>query len=279
MNMTILTHGSDLTLAPTLRPVVAAYGGTVQAAADALQQAKFHAVQLDGTLPGIRARDLDQRARKDLIGVFARRSLQIAGLDLFVPSRHFADPANMDRAMEATLAGIQLAADLGRLTVSIALPVKQMTDEQKTVLAQAADGHGIGLAIHAEDQIDELLAWIKEVDMPALGAAVDPATVLGRSGDPSKLVGRLGKVLKVARLNDLSVQDGSGGSSDDGSGMGVGLRSIVGAGDLDVVGYRIAVDLASKRTGPVVLDLRGMERPMDAAAEAARQWDKAAFTA
>jgi sugar phosphate isomerase/epimerase len=271
--MAILTHGSDLTLAPTIRPVVKATDGTVRTALDRLASAGFRAVQLDGTLPGLRPRELDQRARKDLLALLTRRGVTLAGIDLFIPKRHFAEAENLDRAMAAALAGVQLAADLGRVPVSLALPIKAMTDEAKSSLVAAADGHGVRLAVHAEDQIDALLEWIAKIDLPSLGAGLDPAAVLMRNQDPSTLAQRLGKRLAVARLSDIA---GTGGDDD---AEAAGLRAAVGDGDLDVVGYRVAVDLAGGRTGPVVLDLRGMENPLAAAAQASRQWEKAAFTA
>ena len=71
-----------------------------------------------------------------------------------------------------------------------------------------------------------------------------------------------GKRLAVARLSDVT---------------GGALRCAVGEGELELAAYRVAVDLAPSRAGPVVLDLRGVEDPIKAARAAAAAWDNAAF--
>jgi sugar phosphate isomerase/epimerase len=261
--MAILTHGSDLRLAPTLRPLVAAADGTVRGAIARLAKLDFHAVQLDATLPGIRPRELSQRGRKDLIALLSRQDMQIAGLDLFLPRQHFVEVQHLDRAVTATLAAIELAADLGRIPVSLALPVAEMKDDVKATLVEAADGRGIRLAVHAEDQLEALGAWLEAVDQYALGAGIDPAALLARGEKAVRATQRLSKRLAVARLSDVTAG---------------ALRCALGEGELEIAAYRITIDLAPGRTGPVVLDLRGIEDPFAAAGNAKTVWDKAAFT-
>lgn len=260
--MAILTHGSDLRLAPTLRELVSAGDGTVRFAISRLTQAGFESVQLDATLPGLRPRELSRRARLDLSALIARHSLQAGGIDLFLPRPHFAEPAHSDRAVAATLAAIELAADLGRLPLSIALPIAQTTDDIKSALVEAADARGIRLAVHAEDQLDALLAWVAAVDLHALGAAIDPAALLARDEKPVKSTQRLGRHLAAARLSDLNAAQ---------------MRCPPGDGELDLQAYRITLDLAPARAGPVILDLRGLKSPYAAAAAAKSMWEKAAF--
>lgn len=270
--MAILTHGSDLTLAPTIGPLLPSGGGTVRGALDKLSAAEFHSVQLSAAIPGIRPRDLDKRARRDLIAMLTRQSFRLAGLDLFIPRAHFLDTAQVDRAAGAVVAAIELAADLGRVPLSVALPMVGLSDDVKHALVQAADGHGVCLAVHAEDQSKELLDWLAAVDLPALGAAIDPAVMLAAGADPVALAQRLGPRLRVARLSDAV--SGSDLASETGS-----SRCVLGKGELDVIPYRVALDLAQGRLGPVVLELRGLPQPISAAAEANRQWSNAAFTA
>ena len=276
--MAILTHGSDLNLAPTIRPIVKQTDGTVKTALAKLGEAGFRSVQLDATLPGIRPRELSQRDRRDLVSVTMRQSMTIGGIDLFIPRKHYRDPANIDRAMAATVATIQLAADLGRVPVSLSLPVKAMTDDSRKALAECADGHGVTLAIHAEDQLDALIEWIEHVDMPCIGAAIDPTALLAQGKDPSNTIHKLSKRLRVARLADVSGTDVEPDSGDEEHAALPGVRCELGEGDLDVVGYRLAVDLCAGRTGPVVLDLRGLENPLASAKTALAVWKKAAFT-
>ena len=262
--MKILTHGRDMSLAPTLTPIVRQRGHTMRGALDALAPGQFKAVQLDATLSGLRPRELDQRGRRDLLALLTRRDLRLAGLDLFFPRSHFQQSQHLDRAMTATLAAIGLAADLGRVPLSVALPVEDLNPDVKSALVEAADGHSIRLAVHAEDQLDALGNWVEEVDLPALGFAIDPASLLAQGKDPVEIAQGLGKTISVARLSDLSSSET--------------LRCFTGSGELDVIGFRVALDLATGRTGPVVLDLRGLDNPLGAATAACEAWHQAAFT-
>ncbi len=269
--MSILTHGSDLTLAPTITPTVRPAGGTVRAALERLASAGFAAVQLDAALSGIRPRDLDHQARRDLLGLLTRRSMRLAGLDLFIPRRHYLETEHQDRAMHATLAAIELAADLGRVPVSVSLPLEKMPTELTECLVEAADGRGVSVAVHGEGQIDTLLAWLDELDMRVVGAALDAAAAMARGAGADALVHQLAKHLAVARLSDVSAADAQDSAN-------TGVRCPVGEGDLDVPAYRIAVDLCPSRHGPVVLDLRGLANPLAAAVAAAKAWQDAAIT-
>ncbi|MEX0744511.1 MAG: TIM barrel protein [Phycisphaeraceae bacterium] len=271
--MAILTHGSDVTLSPALGPLVRPHG-TIRAAIDRLVRLGFHSIQLDATLPGLRPRELSPRGRRDLLALLSRSNVRPAGLDVFIPRKHYTDPNQVDRAMAATTAAIELAHHLGRLPVSLGLPVKRLPDELRTAMIEAADGHGVRLAVHAEDQLDALEAWVGEVDLPCLGAAIDPAALLARGHDPSAVAQRIGKRLAVARLSDL---DRNG--ADDEDDAGEAIRCPVGQGELDLIPYRVSLDLAGGRSGPVVLDLRGLVQPFAAAATARQAWDDAAFTA
>lgn len=262
--MAILTHGSDLSLAPTATPVIAQTDGTLRTALGRLAGARFTAVQIDATLAGLRPRELNTRARKDLLALIARHGMRLAGIDLFLPRRHYLDSAYIDRAMAATLAAIELAADLGRVPLSLALPVAGMTEDARGALVEAADGHSVSLAVHGEGQWEALSQWVEAVDLPALGMAIDPATLLAQQVDPVALIHQHAKRLRVARLSDQAANS-------------VG-RCDVGQGDLDVSAYRIAVDLATARLGPVVLDLRGLANPLAAASVARDAWEGAAFS-
>lgn len=286
--MVIVSHGSDLSLAPMLTPIMqqGRGGGTVRAAMERLAADGFQAVQLDATLRGIRPRELDRQGRRELLGAVRRRNLRIAGLDLFIPRRHYLDPDHVERAMAATLAGIELAADLGRVPVSLTLPVRRLPAELATTIVESADGHSVRLAVHAEDQLEALQRWVEQVDLPALGAAVDPAALLARGYDPSQVAQRFGKHLAGARLSDVAL-----GSVDESELEGreeadptlvrrgsESVRCVVGQGELDLLAYRVSLDLATGRAGPVVLDVRGLSEPLHAATAAQRAWDDAAVS-
>src|SRR5690606_35381914 len=108
----------DMPLAPTL----AALPGEPRRSIDRLHELGFRFIQLSATHPGLRPRELDQSARRDLLATLRRRERSPAGVDLWIPPEHFADAAQVDRAVAAAIAAIELAADLGRVPLSLALP-------------------------------------------------------------------------------------------------------------------------------------------------------------
>lgn len=259
--MVILTHGSDLTLAPTLRPWVTQGQLSVKQSLTQLAKLGFDGVQLDATLSGIRPRELDQRSRQDLLAVLTRNSMRLAGLDCLIPRKDFISVQKVDRAVTAASSAIELAADLGRVPVSLALPVEQLAQDVKTALLTAADAQGVTLAIHAEDQMDALANWVTDIDEPILGMSMDPASLISSDDDPVQRVEQHGDRLTVGRLSDYR--------------MDTNLRCAVGEGSLDLMSYRLMLDMAKGRTGPVVLDLRGLEYPQKAAVTAMQAWDDA----
>jgi len=261
--MAILTHGSDLTLAPTITPIVRATDGTVKTALSRIAEAGFRCVQLDATLSGIRPRELDATARRDLVATTRRAGLVIGGLDLFIPRDHYIDAAHVDRATQATLAAVQLAGDLGRVSLSINLPIDGLASDVGSALLAGVEAHGVTLVVHAEDQLDKLIPWLGATDSGLVGMGLDPAALLGGRTDPSVIAQSHAEQLAGARL------------SDNRRGLADGSRCPVGTGDLDLMSYRISVDLAPRRRGPVVLDLRGMGSPLDAAVLANQAWDDA----
>lgn len=262
--MAILMHGTNLELAPTIASVVQQERRGVARALDDFVALGFVSAQLDATLPGIRPRELDRTARRELAAAFARRGVQLAGLDLSLPRQHYLESGRLDRAVSATVAGIKLAADLGKVPLNIALPVEQLGDDILAAMVEAADGHSVRLAVHAEDQLQALGHWVRDVDLPALGAAIDPAALIANGLDPVAVVHELADHLTIARLSDCRRNAEL-------------RRCVVGHGELDVATYRVALDLATGRTGPVVLDLLGLDDPITAATAAKTEWDRAAF--
>jgi sugar phosphate isomerase/epimerase len=209
----------------------------------------YRAVQLDGAATGVRARELDRSGRRDLAALLRRHELAFSGIDLWIPPSHFADAAQMDRAVAATAQALELAADLARLAgtdgavVSLALSEKTPAATVES-LSAAADRVGAMVADHQ---------W------PARGAAVgslvgvgiDPTALLATGADPAAEVSRLASAPISARLSDTVA----------------GGRVTPGAGKLDVLAYKVA--LATKGYGrALVVDLRGV-RDQEGAARAA----------
>lgn len=216
----------------------------------------FRWVQLDATAPGLRPRDLDRSARRDLAALLRRLELGLSGLDLWIPPAHFADPARADRALDATTQAVELAADLaalsttppGRPPVSLALPAK-LADELRQQLASTAGARGITIADHA---------WPARAGLdPAapIAAGFDPAAVLLAGLDPAREVPKLAAPPASARLSDLSPAG----------------RVPPGEGGLDELTYTVALDVKGYRA-PLVLDLRGLPRPERTARETLERW-------
>jgi sugar phosphate isomerase/epimerase len=259
----------NLLLAPTVGPAVRQSGLSLSKVLDQFTKAGFASVQLDATLPGLRPRELSGQGRRDLLGLFKRRDMILAGLDLFIPRRDLLDKAKVDRAMSAILAGIELAADLGRQLLSLALPVNELSEPTLATIVEAADARGVTLAVHAEDQLQALRDWVTRVDLPVLGMGMDPAGVLAHHDTADEMVHRHARKLVGARLSDFQVTGGGNDASRS------GLRCQVGQGELNLPDYRLALELATGRHGPVVLDLRQMENVMLAATQGKEAWDTA----
>ena len=263
--MGVLAHGSDIALAPTVSCLVWQRRRNIADALDRVAAMGFRSVQLDATLSGIRPRELNRRARKDLLAWLSRRDLRLAGLDFFIPRQHYVEIEHIDRAMNATTAALELAADLGKVPLSVALPIEKLGQSERAALAEAADRYDVPLAVHAEDQLDALVSWIRDVDLPVVGCGIDPASVLANGGNPIRLVQDPGMQWLVARLSDARIDASA-------------QRCDVGDGDLDVVNYRVALDLSVDRVGPVVLDLRSLNDAMGSATHADEMWSNAAFS-
>lgn len=222
--------------------------------------AGFRGVQLNATTPGVRPRDLDRSGRRDLAASLRRADLQCSGLDLWIPEAHFTDPLNVDRAVAATLAAIDLAGDLAMLAsgsvvtaqpgrpgvVSVLLPRAVASDVLAT-FGNAAQARGVLVADHL---------W-PERDPPANGESnmvgIDPAALLAAGQDPAAAVSRCGRRVASARLTDVA------------RGL-AGARTAPGSrdGTLDVLAYRVSL-ATSGYSGFAVVDLRGVTNQAQAA--------------
>ena len=210
-------------------------------------------VQLDTTAKGMRGRELDRSARRDLGGVLRRHGLSLSGLDLWIPKEHFVEGAHIDRAVAGVNDAIDLAADLASIVgggdpaqVSLTLP-EGVSDEVMNAISQRAVERGVTLADHC---------WPRRDD-GRVSIGLDPASVLGAGDDPVEAAGRLGSRVASARLSDLSA-DG---------------RVAPGKGRLDVEAY-IASLLALGYPGWMVLDLRSVRDQERTLADAIGRWSR-----
>jgi sugar phosphate isomerase/epimerase len=207
-------------------------------------------VQIDGTRAGLRARELDRSARRDLAAMLRRLQIACSGLDVFVPSEHFASAATVDRAVASVVGAIELAAELrtlgagGETSVSVVLPKDAGADVLRAI-ESAGEREGVRVAD---------CAWrMRETESAVIGAVVgvgiDPAAVLSAGESPAKLAARLGVRVVSARLSDVV--------------KGVGaVRCAPGAkdGTLEMAAYHATLGVIGYR-GMAVLDLRGVLDP------------------
>lgn len=216
----------------------------------------FRGVQFSVTGGGLRPRELGPSARRDLRATLSRLELAVSGIDAIVPVAHFLDPAMSERAIDAIDGACGLAAELGRVPVTLQLPPagdESQQDRRREVvaaLAAAADRAGVTLAD---------LGGAVEAPWPPVGVCVDPAAVLADGGDPSAVVARTGPKLAAVRVADL-LRSGLRGP--------IGVR---GESRLDVLAFRVAMDVSGFRGLPV-LDCRQWSDPRTGALQSAEAW-------
>ncbi len=208
-------------------------------------------VRLDGAAPGLRARELDRSARRDLAGLLNRSELGLSGIDLWIPERHFREPEHTDRALAACLETITLAGELAgimnaahTLSVSVHLPGEPGSGVI-AALELGAERAGVRVADHGAAAPERL---------GRIGVGLDPASALLRGDDPAALA--VSGAIVSARLSD----------SDDAGRCRVGER-----GRLDVRAYAASLSVGAYE-GNVVIDLRGLVAQDDAARSAIRRW-------
>ncbi|MDX2116588.1 MAG: hypothetical protein SFY96_00210 [Planctomycetota bacterium] len=161
-------------------------------------------IVLDATAAGLRARELDRSARRDLAAMLRRLGLSFAGLDAWVPTTHFADPVHAERALDAVDGAIGLCAELSDLSgatgrvVSVAFP-ENLTNAAAQRIAAVAERSGVRVADHAIPR-----GAASERHAPIIGAGVDPAAILSAGQDPAAFVAALRAAPACARLSDLS---------------------------------------------------------------------------
>lgn len=213
-------------------------------------------IQLDATLAGIRPRELDRSARRDLAALLRRSGLGLSGLDLFIPPKHFEDAAMLERALGAVAAACELVDELSRLVdarrvVSVVLPriSKRESGAASSKLGEATESRhvenewtrAIGASIVGGVRLaDHALVDGPRIDGVSIG--VDPAMGMLAGLDVMKMVGTAGDRIVSARLSDANE-------------LG---RVVVGTGNLDVLAYLVGLHTA-RYSSPVTLDLRGLK--------------------
>lgn len=238
-------------LAATIAPLAAEMPALgVREAIAWLSELGLRGAQLSATDPATRARDLGASARRDLRATLARHELVCSGLDFFIPTAHYGDPAHVSRAFDALVGAIGLAADLGGAPVTAAIPPDAAPDFRAAIGAEASR---LGVVVLVPTGATPV-----ELDAP-FAATVDCATVLGESGRPEEAIARLGPRLGGVRLVDL---------------LRSGLRGPIlepGESRLDALAVRMAIEV-SGFAGLPVLDARQWQEPRRGIVDSARRW-------
>jgi sugar phosphate isomerase/epimerase len=201
-------------------------------------------VQLDCAMPTLRPRELDRSARRDLASLLRREGLMCSGLDLWIPPAHFAEAARADRAVEATVQGAELLAELTRLgaargVLCVMLPENPAQGVEGALIA-ACERQGVEIADHRVPLRDGGVG---------LGPGIDPAAAVMAGLSPAAEVMRMAGPVRSARLSDVS---GAG-------------RVAYGTGRVERMEYEVALTTKGF-TGAVVVDLRTVADQIEAAA-------------
>lgn len=225
----------------------------------ALRASGVSAVQWPATRGGIRPRDLDASARRDLQSTLRRHELAMSGVDLWIPAEHFDDPTRVDRAVAAVEESVRFAAEFGRCPVSIRLPGtatsgagEQGLESAISAIGAIAERHGVLLADHA----------VPTTRRESIRVGIDPVACLAAGTDPAAVAIEHAGDVAAARLADLDR---------------AGLRSPVGdpaEGRLDLLRYRVGLEVAGLR-GLVVIDPRQWSDPLAGVRRSAAAWTEA----
>lgn len=240
-------------LAATISPLVSSRTcADTRAALEWLGAAGYRGVQLSATDPETRPRELSMSARRDLAATMTRLELACSGIDLFIPPAHFADPAHMARAFEATEAAIEFAGMLGRVPLTLPLGPRD-AGEFLSAITAVATRHGVDMLLP--------IVELSEIEMlsPPCAASIDCAAVLAAGGDPSAFVFKAQSRLGGVRLVDLGR---------------TGLRAPIlepRESRLDALALRIALDAVAFPRSPVV-DARQWAEPAQGLAAALSRW-------
>lgn len=243
-------------MAVTLAPL-----GSPRQALAWLSQLGVRGVQLSVQQPGLRPRDLSASARRDLAASLRRHELVCAGVDALVPAEHWCDSATVDRAVEALRECCQLGEALGRVPVTVSFPGAdadaardQRRNDALHAVAAAASTHGVLLA----DMACSSGGTVASLPRPPVGWCADPAAMLASGKAVPTVVAGLAGHLYSARIADL---------------LRTGMRGPLGTADgqLDVLSYRMALEMAGLQGLPVV-DARQWPDPASGVQRTVAAW-------
>ncbi len=247
------------TLAP-LSATIAPLSLEAREAIDTIVAMGYRAVQWSATQTGMRPRDLDASSRRGIVTHLRRLGLACSGVDLFIPSGHFFDAAQVDRAMDAAERAAELGRDFGCCPISIALPEATASNLAalapiRAALAEIADRARVRF-------VDFSLAAAQgdaSSQNDAIGIGIDPPVLLAAQTDVAGAVARAGPRLACARVCDLlcgATRAPAGEPAD---------------AQLDLLAYVAALSVAGLKSNPVA-DARQWTDPRRGLEETLQRW-------
>lgn len=170
----------------------------------------IRATAFSATDPLTRPRDLDRSARRDLVAIMSRLELRCACVDCFLPTAHFLDAAQVDRATAAAIDAIEFAAEIATLegrigggTVVLSVPTTKdkLAQDALDAISATAQHQGVHVAVPTCDA--------SLVFQPFL-VALDPAQILANNQDPLTIALASSRRIGAVRIVDL-LRSGSRG--------------------------------------------------------------------
>lgn len=232
-------------VAVTLAPL----GGAVESLAW-ISSIGARGVQLSAAQPGLRPRELDAGARRDLRATLRRLELVCSGIDAWIPVERWLDGSTVEHTLDVVRQCCSLAAELGHVPVCLTLPGPCQDPPREERRAEA-----VAEAIRAAQTHDVCLAdltWSTrqpraELPHPPVGGCIDPAVLLANACRPVPVITAAAGRVVAARVVDL---------------LRNGARGPIGTldGQLDPVEYRVALE-SCRFSGLPVIDARQWADP------------------
>ncbi len=225
------------------------WGVEVRRAIRLAVEAGFGAVELDATQRGVTPGELSNSGRRQLARLVTSTGMRFASLEVNVAGGVFTDFPNLDERIHTVRSIIELAHHLAVPVVTFEPGETSDGDgvpDALGELCELADRTGVTLALQLGHTFPETLcAWIAQLQCPALGACIDPATLTARALEPERVVGALADHIGLIHLRDATF----GGKSS------AERETPLGDGHVDFMSFVIAADAAGY-TGPFILRRR-----------------------
>jgi sugar phosphate isomerase/epimerase len=206
----------------------------------------FTAVELAVDGGALAPENLSASGRRHVARLVQNTGMAFTAVACELPGGGLADPRTIDASVARVQRVLQLAADMDVRLVSCAIGDVAVGEDASAALvavAEQAERFGTGCAVRSRGGApDELRALIAGLACRYVGAALDPADVLGAGHDPIATLGVLGDQLMLAYVRDAIR----------GTPQHPGGETQLGAGSLDLTAYAAAVSLGGLPSPPIL---------------------------